>query len=357
MILPLSAHRLRFLGLAAVLALAVGACGGSETSTAPADTEATSDTSAPSDQEGGTEIKVDGSSTVFPISEAMAEEFMAANSGTKVTVGVAGTGGGFKRFCAGETDISNASRPIKPEEAEICAQAGIEFMEVPLAYDGLSVVVHPSNTWAACLTPEELGKTWAPSAEGKVTNWNQINPAFPDKPLALYGAGTDSGTYDYFMEATVESIGDEEGSRGDFTASEDDNAIVQGVTSDDGGMGFFGFAYYEENKDSLKIVQIKNAAGTCVEPTPETIASGEYNPLSRPVFFYVKKSAYEGNEAVKAFVDYQLSAEANPLISEVGYIPLPEPLMEKVRARTTAMTVGTLFEDGSDLGVKLEDEL
>ncbi|MGA1262504.1 MAG: PstS family phosphate ABC transporter substrate-binding protein [Prochlorothrix sp.] len=361
MVSRISAQRVRFLSLMAALSFGAVACagGGSDTTTSTESGEGGDTASAPAaaGEAVSGNVEIDGSSTVFPISEAMAEEFMLANPDATVAVGVSGTGGGFKRFCAGETDISNASRPIKDSEVEACAAAGVEFIEVPIAYDGLSVVVNPGNDWAMCMTPEELAKTWAPEAEGKVTQWKQVNDGFPDTPLVLYGPGTASGTYDYFVEATVDDILGEEGTRGDYTASEDDNVLVQGVASDPGGMGFFGFAYYEENMDTLKVLQIKNAAGECVEPTTETIASGEYNPLSRPIFFYVKKSSYEENPAVKAFVDFQLAAENNNLVSEVGYIALPDATMEKVRERTNSMTLGSVFEDGQSLGVRLDEKL
>ena len=325
----------------ATLVLALTACGGGE--------KATGDASGISG-----DVLVDGSSTVFPISEAMAEEFMAANSGVRVTVGVSGSGGGFKKFCAGETDISNASRPIKESEIELCQQNSIEFVEVPVAFDGLSVVVNNGNDWAACLKAEELGKMWEPAAQGSISNWNQIRPDFPDKELRLYGPGTDSGTYDYFTDATT---GEEGESRGDYTASEDDNVIVQGVTSDDGGLGFFGFAYYEENKDSLKVVEIENSAGECVAPSSESIADGTYNPLSRPIFFYVSKAALEDKPQVQAFVEYHLDSANENLISEVGYVPLPGDIQSKVKARVDSKTLGSIFEGGSSVGVKLSDKL
>ncbi|NEP28063.1 MAG: PstS family phosphate ABC transporter substrate-binding protein, partial [Moorea sp. SIO3I6] len=195
-------------------------------------------------------VKVDGSSTVFPISEAMAEEFQKANPGILVNVGVSGTGGGFKKFCAGETHISNGSRPIKESEIELCKKGGIEYIELPIAFDGLSVVVNKENNFASCLKISELKKMWEPAAQDKIKNWKQIRPGFPDTKLGLYGPGTDSGTYDYFMENTV---GKDKGSRGDYTASEDDNLLVQGVSNDKGGLAFFGYAYYEENKDKLKL--------------------------------------------------------------------------------------------------------
>ncbi len=284
------------------------------------------------------QVKVDGSSTVFPISEAMAEEFQKANPGIQVTVGVSGTGGGFKKFCAGETDISNGSRPIKESEIELCKKGGIEYIELPIAFDGLSVVVNKENNFASCLKTAELKKIWEPAAQGKINNWKQIRPGFPDTKLGLYGPGTDSGTYDYFMENIV---GKKVGSRGDYTASEDDNLIVQGVSTDKGGLGFFGYAYYEENKDKLKLVEIDGGTG-CVAPSTATIADGTYKPLSRPEFIYVKKEAATRPE-VKAFVEYQLAAANSKLISEVGYVPMPEDIMMLVRKRFSDGTVGTVF--------------
>lgn len=343
--------------LAGVLALTLAACGGGEAPTDEATGAATDETATTEEPaEGGAEggdVLIDGSSTVFPISEAMAEEFMAANAGTRVTVGVSGTGGGFKKFCAGETDISNASRPIKAEEIELCAENGIEYIEVPAAYDGLSVVVNKENDWAACMKPDDLKKMWDVAAEGSVDNWNQINPDYPDAPLALYGPGTDSGTYDYFVEALL----GEDGSRGDYTASEDDNVIVQGVEADKGGLGFFGFAYYEENADQLGIVQIENAAGECVTPTVETIKDGSYNPLSRPIFFYVSKTALEEKPQVQAYVDFNLDAANAGLITEVGYVGLPDDVLAKAKERVAAKTVGSIFEGGSSVGVNLIEKL
>lgn len=340
------------LSLVALLG-SLAACGSPDTATtdtAPTEGEETAAA------EGGAELTgdvlVDGSSTVFPISEAMAEEFMAETPGVRVTVGVSGTGGGFKKFCAGETDISNASRPIKQEEIDLCAENGIEYVEVPVAFDGLSVVVNPENDWAACLTVDELVTMWEPEAQGTITSWNQIRADFPDEPLGLYGPGTDSGTYDYFMEATV---GEAE-SRGDYTASEDDNVIVQGVTSDPNAFGFFGYAYYEENQDSLKLLEIDGGNG-CVAPSTETIADGTYQPLSRPEFFYVKTTSLEENPAVRAFVEYQIAEDNKYLISEVGYVPVPSAITEKAQARLEAGTTGSVYDGGSPVGVKLEDVL
>ncbi|MEL6470217.1 MAG: PstS family phosphate ABC transporter substrate-binding protein [Cyanobacteria bacterium J06623_4] len=309
------------------------ACGGGETVSTGG--EGAEPAAAGSGVSGA--IQIDGSSTVFPISEAMAEEFQAANPDTRVTVGVSGSGGGFEKFCGGETDISNASRAIKDEEVANCEAAGIEFIEVPIAYDGITVVTSPGNDWAQCLTIEQLNTAWAPEAEGTVTNWNQIDPSFPDEPLSLYGPGTDSGTFDYF---TDEVNGEEGASRGDYTSSEDDNVVVQGVESSNGGMGYFGYAYYAENEDNLKSVAIENEAGECISPTLETIADGTYNPMSRPLFFYVKKEAYDTKPQVKAFVDYQLDPANGGLVQEAGYVPLPDEDLAASKARVDEGKLG-----------------
>ncbi|NER35666.1 MAG: PstS family phosphate ABC transporter substrate-binding protein [Oscillatoria sp. SIO1A7] len=297
-----------------------------------------SDGGSSSGQEVSGNVLVDGSSTVFPISEAMAEEFMKANPGVRVTVGVSGSGGGFKKFCNDETDLSNASRPIKESEIELCEKGNVEYIEIPIAFDGLSVVVNPDNDFVNCLTIDELKKMWQPDAQGNISNWNQINPEFPDVELRLYGPGTDSGTYDYFTKAAV---GKEGSSRGDYTASEDDNVIVQGVAADKGGLGFFGYAYYEENKDKLKLVEIDSGNG-CVAPSFKTIADGSYSPLSRPEFFYVKKSVAERTD-VKSFVEFQLAPENQSLISEVGYVPVPADVIELAKQRYYSGKVGSVF--------------
>lgn len=332
----------------------LAACGGGTTTTteSPAgDTTAAAggDATAGDDLTGN--VLVDGSSTVFPISEAMAEEFQAANPNVRVTVGVSGTGGGFQKFCAGETDISNASRPITAEEIAACEAAGIEYVELPIAFDGLSVVVNPENDFVQCLTVEELKTMWEPAAQGTISNWNQIRPDFPDQPLGLYGAGTDSGTYDYFAEAIV----GEDGTRGDYTASEDDNAIVQGVTADPNGLGFFGFAYYVENQDRLKLLEVDGGDG-CIAPSAETIADGTYQPLSRPEFIYVKTTSLE-NPAVRAFAEFQIDPANANLIEEVGYVPLPDDLNALRAERLEAQTIGSIFEGESAVGVSLADRL
>lgn len=335
----------------AMVALTLTACGGGTTTgESPASSPEASPAAAKSDLTGS--VVVDGSSTVFPIAEAMAEEFKKANPGVNVTVAKSGTGGGFKKFCAGETDISNASRPIKKEEIELCAKGKIEYVELPIAFDGLSVVVNPKNDWAKCLKVSELKTMWEPAAQGKVTKWNQINPSFPDKPLQLFGPGTDSGTYDYF---TKEIVGEEGKSRGDYTASEDDNTLVQGVAGSENALAFFGYAYYEENKDKLKLVEIDDGKG-CVAPSPETIADGSYSPLARPEFIYVKKEALSRPE-VKAFVEFQLDPANKKLISEVGYVPFGDDVYAEIKTRIAKAPVGSMFTAEGAKGKKIIDLL
>lgn len=260
-------------------------------------------------------IQVDGSSTVFPISEAMAEEFIAANPGMQVTVGVSGTGGGFKKFCADELDITGASRPIKDTEIQECAATGVEYVEIPIATDALTVVIHPDNTWARTMTVEQLQTLWEPAAEGTITRWNQIDPSWPNSPIELYGPGTDSGTYDYFTEVIV---GESGSSRTDYTASEDDNILVLGVSRDENALGYFGLAYYLENQDRLNSVAVNG-----VTPTVEHVEDGTYTPLSRPIFLYVKKSSLESRPEVREFVEFMLE-NAPELVPDTGYVPLSE---------------------------------
>ncbi|MFG1283646.1 PstS family phosphate ABC transporter substrate-binding protein [Xanthobacter autotrophicus] len=300
-------------------------------------------------------VKADGSSTVFPVTEAMAEEFQKVNKDIKVTVGIGGTGGGFKKFCRGETDISNASRPITASEQKACKEAGIEYIELPVALDALTVIVHPSNTWASEMTVAELKKIWEPEAQGKITNWKQVRDSFPDRPLVLYGAGVDSGTYDYFTAAIV---GKEHSSRGDFTASEDDNVLVQGVAGDQNALGFFGLAYFEENHGKLKAVKIKlNDAAPAVEPSVENARTGKYQPLSRPIFIYVNKKAADTRPEVAKFVEfYQTPKNAIELVKEVGYVPLPEAALKAFQERFKKREIGTGFT-GSKVGVSVEDLL
>jgi phosphate transport system substrate-binding protein len=306
---------------------------------------------------GDSVIKVDGSSTVFPITEAVAEEFQKANAGSKVTVGISGTGGGFKKFCGGETDISDASRPIKPTEVELCTKNGVEYIELPIAYDGLAIIVNPKNTWANQLTVEELKKMWEPAAQAKVMKWVDVRADWPDKPLRLYGAGVDSGTYDYFTEAIVHK---EHSSRGDYTSSEDDNVIVQGVANDESALGFLGYAYFDQNRAKLKAVPVDdgkpdNGAGP-IAPSIDTVRNGTYQPLSRPIFIYVAKKSLDKPE-VAAFVQFYLT-QGEKLVKEVGYVPLPARAYELGKNRIEKKVVGSLFGGkGSQVGVSIESLL
>ncbi|MFC7442859.1 PstS family phosphate ABC transporter substrate-binding protein [Laceyella putida] len=261
-------------------------------------------------------IKIDGSSTVFPISQAVAEEFMKANPGVKVTVGESGTGGGFKKWASGEIDVADASRPIKDEEKEAAKPNGIEPIEIPVASDGIAVVVNKENTFVDKLTVDELKKIWEPNS--KVKTWKDVRDSFPAEPIKLYGPGTASGTFDYF---TKEIVGEEGKSRTDYTQSEDDNVLVKGVEGDKGGLGYFGYAYYVENKDKLKIVPIDAGKGA-VEPSEKTINDGTYAPLSRPIFIYPSNKSMQKPE-VKEFVKFYLET-AKDLVKEVGYVPLPD---------------------------------
>lgn len=269
------------------------------------------------------EVKIDGSSTVYPITEAIAEEFRVDQPKVKVTVGVSGTGGGFNKFTRGETDINDASRPIKSQEAATCAENNVKYLELTVAYDGLAVLVNKENTWVDHFTVEELKKIWEPSAQGTITKWSQIRAGWPDEQFNLYGPGVASGTYDYFTEAIVGKSGS---SRGDYTASEDDNVLVQGIAGDKNSIGFFGLAYYEENIDKLKLVGVDNGNGP-IEPNAQTVKEGTYAPLSRPVFIYVSDVAAKRQE-VAAFVDFYL-ANAPTLVPDVGYIALPQAEYQK----------------------------
>ena len=336
-----------FVRSAALLALTFGitACGGGST---------------PPGEEGGEGaalITVDGSSTVFPIAEAVAEEFGKANPDMRTpTVGISGTGGGFQKFCRGETDISNASRPIRPAEIEACKKAGVEYIEVPIAYDGLAIVVNPKNTWATTITVGELKTLWAPEAQGKITRWNQVRASWPNREIRLFGAGVDSGTYDYFTEATV---GKEGASRGDFTSSEDDNVIVQGVGSDELALGFLPLAYVEANRNKLKIVPVDdgkadNGAGPIV-PSAQTVRDGTYQPLSRPLFVYVSRKAADRAE-IQKFVS--MFFDRTDLVKEVGYIELTPQIYDMARKHCADKRTGTAFgEGGSQVGMTLEQLL
>jgi len=296
-------------------------------------------------------VKVDGSSTVFPITEAMAEQFQKMKKGqVQVTVGVSGTGGGFKKFCNGETDISNASRPILKREMEACRSKNISYIELPVAFDALTVVVNPRNNWVKQMTVAELKTIWEPAAQGKIKTWNQVNPAWPNRPLKLFGAGTDSGTFDYFTEAIV---GKAKSSRGDYTASEDDNVLVQGVATDVNALGYFGYAYYEENTKRLRAVPIVNAQGKAVLPSRKTVEDGSYNPLSRPIFIYVNSESLRRPE-VREFVEFY-QRQASKLIPPTGYIPLPARAyaanLDNIRRGKT----GTVFGGENKVGLTIDE--
>ena len=302
---------------------------------------------------GAGTVLIDGSSTVYPITEAVAEEFGSVGGGTRVTVGISGTGGGFKRFCRGETDISDASRPILKDEMVACAQAGVKYTELPIGMDALTIVVGKQSTWVDYLTVAELKKMWEPAAQGKVKNWKEIRAGFPDVPLSLAGPGADSGTFDYFTEAVV---GKAKSSRGDYQASEDDNVIVQFVSRNKGALGYFGLAYYEENKDKLRAVPIKvTDASAGVLPSVATVNDGTYQPLARPLFIYVSAKSAKRPE-VKQFVEFYLE-QGGALAKEVGYIDLPEDEYAQAKANFAAGKVGTGFGGTPEVGVRVGELL
>ena len=295
-------------------------------------------------------IKVDGSSTVYLLTEAVAEEFQKANRGrVRVTVGIAGTGGGFKKFCRGETDIADASRPILKEEMALCQKNGITYFELPIAFDALTVAVSPKNTWLTSITVEELKKMWEPPAQNNITKWNQIRSDWPDAPLVLFGAGSDSGTFDYFTDAIV---GKAKASRGDYTASEDDNVLVQGIENNKNALGYIPFAYYAAQMKKLKAVAIVGRNGP-VLPSAENVIKGTYQPLSRPFFIYVSEAAAKRTE-VKDFVEYYLT-EGPKLIAEVRYIPLPAEAYGMARERFHKGLVGTGFGGVPEVGLAVEE--
>ena len=297
-------------------------------------------------------VKIDGSSTVYPITEAVAEEFQKSKKNSiRVTVGISGTGGGFKKFCRNEIDISNASRPILKKEIDDCKTAGIEYIELPVAYDALTVVVNPKNDWIKSMTVAELKTIWEPGAQGKITTWKQVNPAWPDRAIKLFGAGADSGTFDYFTEAIN---GKSKSSRGDFTASEDDNVLVQGVSRDVGGLGFFGYAYYEENRDKLKAVPIVAAEGKpAVAPSNATVIDGSYQPLARPIFIYINAKSADKPE-VKEFVEFYMK-NAAALTKEVKYVPLPAKAYSYNNEHFAKRQKGSKFGGENKVGLTIEE--
>jgi phosphate transport system substrate-binding protein len=340
----LDTMRMRLLSAALLLpAVVAAACGGGTE-------QASSSTPA-------AVIAIDGSSTVYPISEAMAEDFGKTDGAAPVTVAFTGTGGGFKKFCRGETVVSDASRPISASELEACGQASIGFVELPVAYDGLAVVVNPKNTWATSMTVAELKKLWAPEAQGKVMKWSQIRAGWPDKAINLYGAGTDSGTFDYFTEAIV---GTAKKSRGDYTSSENDNVLVQGVSGDEYALGYMGLAYYEENRGRLTLLGIDdenpaNGAGP-IQPSFDVVRNGTYRPLSRPLFIYLSINALAARPEVQKFADFYLN-NAAAISKEVGYVSLTDAELALVKARLAAHTTGTMFAEHAAQSQKSLTEL
>ena len=299
-------------------------------------------------------IKIDGSSTVYPITEGVAEDFQKLKKNViKVTVGISGTGGGFKKFCRGETDIQDASRPILEKEMADCRAAGVEYIELPVAFDALTVVINPRNTFLKAISVEELKTMWEPAAQGKIMRWNQVNPAWPDAPIKLFGAGSDSGTFDYFTEAIN---GKSKASRGDFTASEDDNVLVQGVAQDVNAIGYFGYAYYAENQSRLKAVPIIEKAGkSAVGPSEAAVLDGTYQPLSRPIFIYVSVKALAKPE-VREFAEYYMKTAAK-IAKEVKYVPLPAKAYTLGIEHLNKGKKGTVFGGKNEIGVRIDDLL
>lgn len=294
-------------------------------------------------------VKVDGSSTVYPITEGIAEDFQK-ESKIKVTVGISGTGGGFKKFCRSEIDVQNASRPILQKEIEECKTSGVQYIELPVAFDALTVVVSPKNDFVKQLTVDELKRMWEPAAQGKITNWNQINPSFPNRPLKLFGAGSDSGTFDYFTEAIV---GKAKSSRGDYTASEDDNVLVQGVSNEIGGIAYFGYAYYAENVKRLRPVSIVNKSGKAIAPSEQSVMDGTYNPLSRPIMIYVNVKSLDKHE-VKRFVEFYMK-KVPEISKEVKYVPLPDKVYQNNLKIIANKRVGTIFGGQNEVGMTVEE--
>lgn len=301
-------------------------------------------------------IKIDGSSTVFPITEAMAEEFQKEKKGVRVTVGISGTGGGFKKFCRGETDVQNASRPITKEEMATCKTAGIQYFEIPVGYDAITLAVSKKNTWVKSITVEDLKKIWAPEAQGKITNWNQVRKEWPDVPLKLYGAGSDSGTFDYFTEAIV---GKAKSSRGDYTASEDDNTLVTGIANDKGALGFIPFSYYEANQKTIKALAVdggpKAPKKGAIEPTAKTMVDGSYYPLSRPIFIYLNSKSTAKAE-VKDFLSFYIK-KAPSIVPSVKYVALPQKAYDMGMEHFNKGKLGTVFNGEPMVGIRIEELL
>jgi len=329
--------------LLAPLASLLVSCGNKDGAAAPA---ARSGRDAPV-------IRIDGSSTVFPIAEAVAEEFQIANRGAvRITVGLSGTGGGFKKLCRGDIDIANASRPILEEEMKMCRDAGVGFLELPVAFDAITVVVNPHNEWVKSLTIDDLKKMWQPSAQGQLTRWNQVRPEWPDAPLMLFGPGADSGTFDYFTEAVT---GKAKSSRGDYTASEDDNVLVQGVEHNKNALGYFGFAYYVSHKDRMRAVPIERKDGPPVLPSLTAVTDGTYQPLSRPLFIYISEKSAQRAE-VRQLIEFYLS-EGPELTMQVGFVPLPAQAAQLALKHFNDGRLGTVFGGAPEVGITIEELL
>ncbi|NEU71797.1 PstS family phosphate ABC transporter substrate-binding protein [Hassallia byssoidea VB512170] len=300
-----------------------------------------------------TTIKIDGSSTVYPITQAIAKEYQAdSNNQVQVTVGISGTTGGFEKFCAGVTDISNASRPILKSEMEVCKKNGVGYMEFPIAFDALTIAVNPQNTWAKDITVAELKRIWEPGAEGKITRWNQIQASYPDRPLNLYGAGQKSGTFDYFTEATVGQV---RANRNDYTASEDDEVLVDGISKDPNALGYFGYSYYEKHQDKLKALAVDNGKGP-VLPSRQTVEKVQYQPLSRPLFIYVNTRSTQNNSAAYQFVKLYIE-NAPKVVSTVGYVPLPEEVKHLNYVHFYKGKAGTVFDGQTQLNLTIGELL
>ncbi|MBW4446470.1 MAG: PstS family phosphate ABC transporter substrate-binding protein [Spirirestis rafaelensis WJT71-NPBG6] len=298
-------------------------------------------------------IEIDGSSTVYPITKLMASEFNSSrNKKVEINVGISGTTGGFKKFCEGKTDISDASRPILKEEIAVCQKRGVKYIELPIAFDALTIVVNPKNDWANDITIAELKKIWEPTAQGKITKWNQIRSSWPDKPLNLYGPDKDSGTYDYFMEAIKD---ESKTTRNDYTSNKDDNMLVKGVSQDPNGLGYFGFAYYEANTTQLKALAVDSGKGSTM-PSPQAMAKNLYQPLTRPLFIYINYHSAQVKPEVKEFVDFYL-AKAPKLVNQVGYIPLSEEVYHLDLVQFNQGEVGTVFNGVAELNLTLAEVL
>lgn len=297
-------------------------------------------------------IKIDGSSTVYPITSAIAKNYQTANPNSKVESGFSGTTGGFRKFCTKEVDIANASRPINAQEMQTCNQAGVRFIELPVAFDALTIVVHPQNNWVKDITVAELKKIWEPAAEGKITKWNQVRPGWPDRPLKLFAPGKDSGTFDYFTEAVVGKV---DASRNDYVASEDDDELVRGVSQDPNALGYFGLAYYEENEGKLKAVPVNSGKGA-IAPSRKTVEASQYQPLARPLFIYVNAKSAQDNPAVRDFVKFYIK-NAPKVVKTVGYVPLPEEGYRLAEVHFNRAKVGTVFDGKAQLELTLAELL